>query len=94
MSYVLAILAAAAGAFVSFLMVVLLFASAPNSTPAQWAEIRAWLIAVALVALGGLVGAVWLSVVKRPLLGAGVGALPALFCIVSFIIILRSQRGA
>ncbi len=92
MPLVLAILSNIAGAFASFLMIVLLFASAPNSTPAQWAQIRAWLIAVTVVAFAGCVSSIWFMVAKRPWVAAGLGGMPTVFCILSFILILRSQR--
>ena len=87
-----AILSTIAGAFTSFLLVVLLFASAPNSTPAQWAQIKAWLIAVTLIALAGFASSIWFMLAKRPWVAAGLGGSPAVFCLISFILILRSQR--
>lgn len=92
MAIAFAILATLAGLFASLLMTILLFASAPNSSPEQWATIRNWLIAVAVTALAGLVGSVWLLIVKKPWHAMGVGGFPVVFCIVSFIVIWRSQR--
>ena len=92
MPYAVAILASLVGGFISFLFVVLLFASTPNSTDAQLAEIRNWIIAVAAVTLVAAGGAIWLMVTKRPWIAAGLGVAPALFSIVSFVVLLRTQR--
>ncbi len=92
MSIALAILSTLAGMFVSLIMVVMLLASAPNSSPEQWAQIRNWLIAVIVAAVAGLAGAVWLLIVKKPWYAIGMGGFPVLFCIVATVLIIRSQR--
>lgn len=92
MSYALAILSALVGAVTSLSMLILLVASAPNSSASQWATIKAWMMAVAAVGACGLIAAIWLMAVKRPGYGAGAGIVPAVFCVAAFIIILRSQQ--
>lgn len=87
-----AILSTLLGLFVSLLMVVMLFASAPNSSPEQWAQIKNWLFAVTAAAVVGLAGSVWLLIVKKPWYAMGAGAFPVLFCIVAIVLIMRSQR--
>lgn len=89
---ILAVLGALIGLCASGLMLILLLASSPNSSPQQWAQIRGWMIAVAAVALVGLAGAVWGLIVKRPWMAAGAGLAPAVFSVTAFVVILRSQR--
>lgn len=88
---ILAVLSTIAGAGASGTMLVLLLASSPNSSPQQFASIRNWMIAIAVVALLGIVGAIWALVVKRPWHAAGIGLAPALFTLASFVILWRSQ---
>lgn len=92
MAIAFAILSTLAGLFASFLMTVLLFASAPNSSPEQWAQIRNWLIAVAAAALVGVAGSVWLLIVKKPWHACGVGGFPALFSLIAFVVIWNTQK--
>jgi hypothetical protein len=89
---ILAVLGAITGLFASGLMLILLVASSPNSTPQQWAQIRGWMIAVTAVAILGLAGAVWGLIVKRPWLATGAGLAPAVFSVTAFVVIRRSQR--
>lgn len=92
MAIALAILSTLAGLGASLLMTVLLFASAPNSSAAQWAQIRNWLIAIAVVALLGLAGSGWLLIVKKPWYACGVGGFPVLFSLVALIVIWNTQK--
>ena len=89
---ILAVLGALVGLCASGLLLILLVASSPNSTPQQWAQIRGWMVAVMAVALLGLGGAVWGLVVKRPWVAAGAGLAPAFFSLAAFVVMLRSQR--
>jgi predicted neutral ceramidase superfamily lipid hydrolase len=92
MPYFFAILSTLAGSFLSLMMLVLLMAGGANSTPSQISQIKAWLIAVSLVALGCLVASVWTMVVKRPWIAAGIGGFPILLVIVSFAAMWRMGR--
>lgn len=87
---VLAVLSTLAGGVASLFMIGLMFASMPNGTPEKLAEIRHWMLAIGVIALLGLGGAIWMMVVRRPGLAAGVGISPALFCIVALVIMWRS----
>lgn len=88
---ILAVCSMLMGVGASVLMLVLLLASTPNSSPQQLAQIRGWMLAIGVLAAMSLVGSVWALIVKKPLPAAGVGALPLLFCVVSFIVLWRSQ---
>lgn len=76
----------------SGLMAILLLASAPNSKPEQWATIKAWLLAIAVVGVLGLIGAIWLMIVRKPMTAAIVGGMPGVFCIVALIIMIKTQQ--
>ncbi|MFO0857268.1 MAG: hypothetical protein U0640_07940 [Phycisphaerales bacterium] len=76
----------------SGLLTVLLLASAPNSKPQEWASIKAWLIAIGVVGFLGLIGAIWLMVVRKPMTAAAVGGVPAIFCIIALVIIIKTQQ--
>lgn len=76
----------------SGLMTVLLLASAPNSKPHEWAFIKGWLIAIGIVGVLGLIGAIWLMIVRKPMTAAVVGGVPAIFCIVALVIMIRTQQ--
>ena len=92
MSYAIAILASLASSFIALAWCILLFASMPNSSDAQFAEIRNWIIAVAVVTAGGVGCAIWLMVAKRPWLAVSLGGAPALLSLLSFLHLLRAQR--
>lgn len=83
MPFVFAIVATLAGMGASLMFLTLLMAGGANSTPEQIARIKAWMLATALVALGGVVAAVWMMIMKRPWVAAGAGAVPVAFCVVS-----------
>lgn len=74
----------------SLLMLVLIVASAPNSTKAQEATLKAWATAVVCVSVGALIAAIWLMVVRRPLTATAAALVPAAFCTIVFIIMLRT----
>jgi hypothetical protein len=92
MTYVLAILATIGGMGASVMLLVLLVASAPNSKPEMLAQIKGWMLAIAIVTAASVVSAVWLMVVGRPWLAAGAGGFPMLFNAVSFMIMLRTMN--
>ncbi|HZW07801.1 MAG TPA: hypothetical protein VFF65_11825 [Phycisphaerales bacterium] len=91
MKYVFASIITGGGLFVSFLLLGLLLASMPNGTPQILARIKAWMLAVAIMALAGLAGAVWAMIAHRPWTGAAIGAAPALFCLCAFIYLLNTE---
>ncbi len=91
MQLALAIFASLVGLVASVVLLVLLLAGSPNSSPQQLATIKSWMIATGVVGVLGLVGAVWLMIVRRPMPAAAVGGAPALFCIIAFIIMLCTQ---
>lgn len=76
----------------SGIMAVLLLASAPNSKPQQWATIKAWLIAIAIIGVLGLIGAIWLMIIRKPMTAAIVGGVPGVFCIIALIIMIKTQQ--
>lgn len=88
----LSILSALFGIVASLFMLVLLLASAPNSKPDEWASIKGSLITISVVGLAGVIGAIWLMIVREPMAASAVGAAPGVFCILSFIIMLKFQQ--
>jgi hypothetical protein len=77
MWYALSILGTVAGLVVTVLVLTLLLAGSPNSSPEQLLRIKRLMLGTALVGLGGLIGAVWAMVVGRPALAGAIGAAPA-----------------
>ena len=86
----LAILSTFAGAAASLVMIVLLLAGSPNSSPQQLAQIKWMMIGVALMALAGIVGAIWAMVLGRHLLASGIGIAPALGVVALFTVLLAT----
>ncbi|HYD02151.1 MAG TPA: hypothetical protein VEB22_13070 [Phycisphaerales bacterium] len=85
MKYVLASVLTLGGAALCVMLLSLLLAGSPNSSPAQLARIKGWMLATVLVGLLGATGAVWAMAIGRPGLGAYAGAAPAAFCIAAFV---------
>ncbi len=92
MPAVFASLSTVIGFKASLLMLVLLLASAPNSTPAQASTIKWLMLSVGVTCLLGLIGGVGSIIVGRPWLGAGLGAVPTAYTIGLFIVLLVVQR--
>jgi hypothetical protein len=88
MAVIVAVLSTLAGAGASLMMVVLLLASAPNSKPEQWMQIKMLMLAVAIMGFLGLVGAVWAMCVDRPWLASAAGIMPAGVVIVMLAVLL------
>ncbi len=92
MALFFSILSTLIGLTTSGFLAIMLLASAPNSKPPVWAAIKVWLIAIGLVGFIGFVGAIWFMIVRKPFSAAAIGAVPALFCIVALIIMIRTQQ--
>jgi len=87
----LAILSTLTGMGATLLMLVLLLAGSPNSTPAQLSQIKWLMLSVAVVGLIGTVAAIWSMCVHRHGLGAAIGFAPALFVVILFVILWNTQ---
>jgi hypothetical protein len=92
MPAVLASLSTVIGFKASLLMLVMLLASAPNSTPAQAATIKWLMLSVAAACVLGLVGGVGSIIAGRPWLGAGLGAVPTVYVVGLVVVLLVVQR--
>ena len=71
-----AILSTLAGAGMTLMMLVLLLASTPNSTPMQLRQIEQWMLMVALIGAAAIAGALWAMITRRHGLAAGIGIAP------------------
>lgn len=91
MKLVLALLAAAGGAFATLTMLTLLVAGMPNSSPQQMAEIEGYMWATGIVGFGGLVFAIWGMTKGRRAFAAWAGAAPIGFVILLFIFLLAQE---
>lgn len=85
MGYVMAVLSTAAGCVASLSLLVLVMASGANSTDAQLAALKRWMVVITVGGLAVAGGAVWLAVHGRPWTGAAVGGLPVAGMIGLFI---------
>ena len=83
---VIGILALLAGAFGTFLFVGFLFACMPNGSPQLIASLTRWMIVVGVAGVLCAGGAIWLVVIGRPWIGAGVGVTP-LVALILFLVI-------
>jgi hypothetical protein len=83
---VIGILALLAGAFGTFLFVGFLFAGMPNGSPQLIASLTRWMIIIGVAGVLCAGGAIWLLVIGRPWIGAGVGVAP-LVALILFLII-------
>jgi hypothetical protein len=77
-------LAVAGGLLCTVMLVVLFFASMPNSKPDELRQIKLYTWGVFLGGLACAVGGTWLLIAGRPWWGAGVGILPFVGMIVLF----------
>lgn len=91
-----AILSTLCGAAASLLMLVLIVASAPNSTPAQAAGLRALAIGTLAVALASIVGSASAVAIARSGVATVLGAMPLVWCVaaVALMMLLDSERVA
>lgn len=85
MGYVMAAVSTAAGALASLGLLVLVMASMANSTDAQLAAAKRWMLVIAAGGVIAAAGAVWLALHGRPWTGAAVGGLPVAGMIGLFI---------
>lgn len=92
MASVLAVASSLVGALATLMMLTLLLASTPNSSPQQMSHITWLMLAVGLVGLASLAAAVVALVAGRKWLAAGVGIAPAAFSIVLIIGLLVAER--
>ena len=81
MSHALAIFATLLGGTVGLLMLVLLLAGSPNSSPQQLMFIKLSMLATAVVCLVCAGAAIWLMIAKHPWWGLAAGFSPVVFCI-------------
>ena len=86
MATVIGILALLVGAFGTFLFVGFLFVGMPNGSPQLVASLTRWMIVVGVVGVLCAGGAIWLLVIARPWIGAGVGVVP-LVAVILFLVI-------
>lgn len=89
---ILAILSFCAGVAGALLMIGLLFASTPNSSPKQMREIKMWIILTLVVMLLGLALGIWALFVARPQLAIALGLSPAVFSVVLAIYLVKTGR--
>ena len=87
-----AVLGVAAGVVATLMMLVMLLASMPNGSPQQLASIRNWMIATGVIGVACAIAAIVLMSTGRPWWGAGVGAVPVVTTIASFIYLLASGK--
>lgn len=89
-----AILSTLCGTAASMLMLVLLVASAPNSTPAQAAGLRAIAIGTVAVALASVVGSASAVAIARSGVATVLGAMPLVWCVaaVALMMMLDAER--
>jgi hypothetical protein len=92
MKTVIAVIATVGGVLASLVMTVMLIAGAPNSSPAQMAEINASMSAVGIVGLACVVGAILAGVKGRLGLAAKIGIAPLPLNILFFIVLLVLER--
>ncbi len=92
MPYVAAILLTLLSGVTSLIMVTMLCMGGANSTPEDLRKIKACLITVIVVGLACLIGFIWSMVVKRPWIAAGIGGVPLLVCIATFVVVWRMGR--
>lgn len=78
MSILITILATALGVLGSLCLLVLIMAATPNSTDAQLAAAKRWMLFIAIAGFAIPVAAIWLGRTDRPWWGALVGILPAI----------------
>ena len=82
--------------FVSILatltMLVLLVASAPNSSPRQSLEIKLMMSAVGLIGLAGPGVSIWAMLAGRPSLALWAGLSPTIFVAALFIFLMTVER--
>lgn len=77
MSLIATILATAVGLLGTLCLLVLIMAATPNSTDAQLAVAKRWMLFIAVAGFLIPVAAIWLARTDRPWWGALVGVLPA-----------------
>lgn len=82
---ILAVVGGGIGALGTLMALVMLLAGGANSTPAQLASIKRWMLAWGVIGACSLIGCVWLLQTRRPLTAAGVGVFPMLAVIAVFL---------
>lgn len=87
----MAILSLIISANLSLLMIVLLVASAPNSTPEQWLQIRLMMGAIGAAFLAGAFFSLRARAAGAKTRAALIGAAPAIFSIVLFFVLLAIE---
>ncbi len=92
MPYAVSILFALAGVFASLLMLVLLLAGSPNSSPEQWAQMKTLILSVVCVGAVGLIGAVWAMIESRPWIGSAIGGFPVPYCVMLFVFLYKQTE--
>ena len=85
------VIAIAVSVVASLFMLVLLVASAPNSSPQQWLQIRIMMAAVALVGLGGPAVSIWAMSSGRNALALWAGITPTIFVAALFIVLMNVE---
>ena len=91
MHLILPILNTIVGCFATVIALVLLLAGSANSKPAQWKQMKASMIIVSIFGASGLIVAIWLMVVGKPMPAAVVGVLPLAASITTLLVLHRLQ---
>jgi hypothetical protein len=92
MAAILAVLSTLTGIGATLVMEVMLIACAPNTKPAEAAQIKALMLGMAAAGVIGFAGAIWGFWVGRHWLSAGLGILPLVVAIVMIIVLLAVQK--
>ena len=91
MTIIVPILSCLISAGATLMMLVLLLAGSPNSSPQQLAQIKWMMLGVAALGLLGLVGAIVAMVMGKHWPAAGIGIAPAVGVVVLFIVLLQTS---
>lgn len=91
MKYVLVSLLTLGSGALCLMFLTLLLAGSPNSSPAQLARIKGWMLAATAVGAIGIGGAVWATVAGKPGLGSCFGAAPGVLCLAAFIYLYKTE---
>ncbi len=89
---ILAVLSILGGLLTTFCTLILLMASMPNSSDAQLATIKRWMLAWTILGLASAALAVWSIMSKRMLQASGIGIFPFIAALAA-LIFTRNFRG-
>ena len=75
----------------TLVMLVMLMAGGANSTDAQISRIKWMMLSIAIVALFSVAASIWAMVAGRLGIAAAVGIIPAVYCTVLVVALLRIE---